>query len=63
MFDPDKTAPLRPIGIQAGLITLPLRYIKKELRLFPYKLQMSPELDENDKQNRLFFDERYRKRL
>ena len=54
MFDADQTASLPHVISKVGAHhTTVLRYIKKELRLFPYKLQMSQELDENDKQNRL----------
>ena len=50
MFDVDPTVSISHFGRRFGVNqTNILSCIKKELRIFPYKLQMSQVLDENDK--------------
>ena len=62
MFESDTSLSLRHAGSHSwDHDTIVSKNVKEELRLFPYKLQMSQRLDENYEQNRLNLAVRCRK--
>ena len=64
LFENDPRLSLRAGGAGTGVSHASVRnFLRKELRRFPYKLQMATSLTENHKVRRKRFDQDYRREL